>query len=125
MITVGVIGYGYWGANIVRNFAELPDARVTRVADVHAERLARVAARYPSIQVGTDQADIISDASVDAVVIATPVQTHFDMGMAALRAGKHVWMEKPLAATSDPAALLSHEAERRRLLPLAARWAPQ
>jgi predicted dehydrogenase len=115
MIRVGVIGYGYWGPNIVRNFAELPDARVTRVADLHAERLARVATRYPSIQVGTDHADVINDSSVDAVVIATPVQSHFDLGMAALRAGKHVWMEKPLAATSGQAASLLDEAERRRL----------
>ena len=117
MITVGVIGYGYWGPNIVRNFAELlPDARVTRVADLHAERLTRVAARYPSIQVGTDQTDIISEASVDAVVIATPVQTHFDMGVAALCAGKHVWMEKPLAATSDQAAMWSRQVEMIKLL---------
>jgi len=115
MITVGVIGYGYWGPNIVRNFAELPDARVAWVTDLQAERLAQVRARYPSINAGTDYNDIIRDPSVDAVVIATPVRPHFDLGMAALRAGKHVWMEKPLAATSSEAARLLDEADRRGL----------
>jgi len=115
MIRVGVIGYGYWGPNIVRNFAALPDVRVAWVADLYATRLAEVSSRYPSITVGTDYQDVINDASVDAVVIATPVRTHFELGMAALRAGKHVWMEKPLAATSDEAARLLSEAERRGL----------
>jgi predicted dehydrogenase len=115
MITVGVVGYGYWGPNIVRNFAALPDARVAWVTDLQAERLAQVRARYPSTNVGTDHNDIIKDPSVDAVVIATPVRTHFELGMAALRAGKHVWMEKPLAATSEEAARLLDEADRRGL----------
>ena len=115
MISVGVIGYGYWGPNIVRNFAELPDARVTRVTDLRPECLERVRARYSSTKVGTDHNDVINDPSVDAVVIATPVRTHFELGMAALRAGKHVWMEKPLAATSEEAARLLDEADRRGL----------
>jgi predicted dehydrogenase len=115
MIRVGVIGYGYWGPNIVRNFAELPDARVARVADLDVERLARIGGRYPSIEIGTNHDEIINDPSIDAVVIATPVQTHFELGMAALRAGKHVWIEKPLAATSEDAARLVYEAEARRL----------
>ena len=115
MITVGVIGYGYWGPNIVRNFAELPDARVAWITDLRPERLAQARARYSSTKSGTDHNDIIKDPSVDAVVIATPVGTHFELGMAALRAGKHVWMEKPLAATSEEAARLLDEADRRGL----------
>jgi predicted dehydrogenase len=115
MITVGVIGYGYWGPNIVRNVAQLPDARVAWVTDLRPERLAQVRLRYPSTKVGTDHDEIIKDPSVDAVVIATPVRTHFELGMAALRAGKHVWMEKPLAATSEEAARLLDEADRRGL----------
>ena len=115
MISVGVIGYGYWGPNIVRNFAELPDARVAWVTDLRPERLEQVRARYSSTKVGTDHNDVINDPSVDAVVIATPVRTHFELGMAALRAGKHVWMEKPLAATSEEAARLLDEADRRGL----------
>jgi predicted dehydrogenase len=115
MISVGVIGYGYWGPNLVRNFAELPDATVAWVADLRADRLAPLAARYPAIRTSTRPADVIEDRAVDAVVIATPVQTHFELGMASLRAGKHVMMEKPLAASSDQAARLIDEAERRRL----------
>ena len=115
MITIGVLGYGYWGPNLVRNFAELPDARVVRVSDVRLDRLERVTARYPATKVGTSANDVIDDPSVDAVVIATPVHTHFELGMAALRSGKHVWMEKPLAATSDQAARLLDEADRRGL----------
>jgi predicted dehydrogenase len=115
VISVGVIGYGYWGPNLVRNFAELPDARVAWVTDLRADRLTPLTARYPAIRTSTRPADVIDDTSVDAVVIATPVQTHFELGMAGLRAGKHVMMEKPLAATSEQAARLIEEAERRRL----------
>ena len=115
MITIGVLGYGYWGPNLVRNFAELPDAHVVRVSDVRPDRLERVTARYPATKVGTSANDVIGDSSVDAVVIATPLHTHFELGMAALRSGKHVWMEKPLAATSDQAARLLDEADRRGL----------
>ena len=115
MITVGVIGYGYWGPNLVRNFAELPDARVAWVTDLRSDRLAAVTARYPATKVSTDPHDVIRDPSVDAVVIATPVRTHFELGLAALRAGKHVLMEKPLASTSDEACRLLDEAGRRDL----------
>jgi predicted dehydrogenase len=113
--TVGVVGYGYWGPNLVRNFAELPDARVVRVSDLRPDRLGQVTARYPTTKVGTSANDVIGDPSVDAVVIATPVHSHFELGMAALRSGKHVWIEKPLAATSDEAARLLDEADRRGL----------
>jgi len=115
MIRVGVIGYGYWGPNLVRNFAELPDAQVAWVTDLRSERLASVTNRYPSTRVSTDHRDVINDPNVDAVVIATPVRTHFELGIAALRAGKHVLMEKPLASTSDDASRLLDEAARRGL----------
>ena len=115
MITVGVIGYGYWGPNLVRNFAELPDVRVAWVTDLRSDRLVAVTARHPATKVSTDHRDVIRDPSVDAVVIATPVRTHFELGLAALRAGKHVLMEKPLASTSDEACQLLDEAGRRDL----------
>ena len=115
MITLGVIGYGYWGPNLVRNFVDLPDARVAWVSDLQRDRLASVTARYPATKVSTDPADVIGDPSVDAVVIATPVRTHFELGLAALRAGKHVLMEKPLASTSDEVSRLIDEADRRGL----------
>jgi predicted dehydrogenase len=115
VITIGVIGYGYWGPNLVRNFAETPDARVGFVTDMNPGRLGSIGARYPAVKTGTDYRELINDPSVDAVVIATPVSTHFDLAMAALQAGKHVLIEKPLASTSDEASRLIEEADKRRL----------
>jgi predicted dehydrogenase len=116
LITVGVIGYGYWGPNLARNFADTPDVRVGFVSDTSEARLATVARRYPGITVGTDPQALIDDPGVDAVAIATPVRTHFALAMAALRAGKHVLVEKPLASSSEQALQLIEEAERRRLV---------
>jgi predicted dehydrogenase len=115
MITVGVIGYGYWGPNLVRNFAEQPDARVGWVTDVKAERLTSVAARYPAVRVGRDHREMLADPAVNAVAIATPVVSHFELGMAALKAGKHVLIEKPIAATCEQALRLIDEADMRGL----------
>jgi len=116
VITVGVIGYGYWGPNLVRNFVEAPGGRVGFVTDVRAEPLAHVTARYPSARVSTDYRDLINDPAVDAVAIATPVSSHFELAMAALRAGKHVLVEKPMTATSDQALALIDEADTRGLV---------
>jgi predicted dehydrogenase len=115
VITVGVIGYGYWGPNLVRNFAEAPGGRVGFVTDVRAERLSQVPSRYPGAKVSADYRDLLNDAAVDAVVVATPVSTHFDLAMAALRAGKHVLVEKPMTATSEQALALIDEADKRGL----------
>jgi predicted dehydrogenase len=114
VITVGVIGYGYWGPNLVRNFADQPHSRVGHVADLNAGRLAEVARRYPGTRTSTDYRDLLADTSVDAVVIATPVYTHFDLGMAALQAGKHLLIEKPMASSGSQARTLIDEAARRR-----------
>ena len=116
MIRIGVIGYGYWGPNLVRNFADRPNAQVTVVADLLPERLAEVQRRYPAVRVTADASDLIADPAVDAVVIATPVALHFELATAALRAGKHVLVEKPIASTSDEASRLIDEAARRRLV---------
>ncbi len=101
MIGIGVIGYGYWGPNLVRNFAEVPGSRVVAVSDLRPERLAQVQARYPAVKTTQDHGDLIADPAIDAVVIATPVSTHFDLAMQALQAGKHVLVEKPLTATAE------------------------
>jgi predicted dehydrogenase len=116
VITVGVIGYGYWGPNLVRNFTEAPGGRVGFVTDVRAERLSHVASRYPAAKVSTDYRDLLADPAVDAVAIATPVSSHFDLAMAALRAGKHVLVEKPMTATSEQSLILIDEADRRGLI---------
>jgi predicted dehydrogenase len=116
VISVGVIGYGYWGPNLVRNFAEMENTRVARVCDLSPKRLELVRRRYPTVPVGTDWRELIADPAVDAVVIATPVSTHFELAMGALRAGKHVLVEKPLAASAEEARRLIDEAARRRLI---------
>ena len=116
MITVGVIGYGYWGPNLVRNFAEAPGGRVGFVSDIRADRLSPVAVRYPATKVSTNYSDVLTDPGIDAIAIATPVSSHFDLAMAALRAGKHVLVEKPMTATSAQALALIEEADRRGLV---------
>ncbi|HEY6214891.1 MAG TPA: Gfo/Idh/MocA family oxidoreductase [Vicinamibacterales bacterium] len=116
MIRVGVVGYGYWGPNIVRNFAETPGCQVVGVADMRADRLALVRARYPAVRTFADPNELVGDRRVDAVVIVTPVSTHYDLALQALRSGKHVLVEKPLAATSEQALRLVDEADRRSLV---------
>jgi predicted dehydrogenase len=114
VINVGVVGYGYWGPNLVRNFIEMPDSRVVAVSDLRPERLALAQSLYPSVRATADYNELLNDPTVDAVVIATPVSTHFDLAMRALQAYKHVLVEKPLAATAAQSARLIEEAERRR-----------
>ncbi|MBI5602435.1 MAG: Gfo/Idh/MocA family oxidoreductase [Deltaproteobacteria bacterium] len=113
MIQVGVIGYGYWGPNLVRNFLEVPGCRVVMVSDLRPERLALVQQRYPGIRITVDYHDLISDPAIDAIAIATPVHTHFSLALEALRLGKHVLVEKPLADTSDHCLQLIEEAAGR------------
>jgi predicted dehydrogenase len=115
-VRLGVIGYGYWGPNLVRNFAEYPGSQVTRIADRRQDRLTPVARRYPEVVTTTDFRDLLKDPAIDAIVICTPISTHFDLALAALRAGKHVLCEKTLTATSEQTQRLIDEAARRRLV---------
>ncbi len=114
MIKVGVIGYGYWGPNLVRNFMEAPGSTVVSVCDLRQERLASLQARYPTIRTTSSCCELLADPAIDAIVIATPVSSHFELGMAALKADKHVLIEKPLAANSEQAVQLIEEATRRK-----------
>jgi predicted dehydrogenase len=116
MIRVGVIGHGYWGPNLVRNFMLAPGSIVTRVCDLREERLTPLQKFYPGLKTCTRAADMINDPEIDAVVIATPVSSHFELTLAALQAGKHVLVEKPLASTSDQARKLIDEAAARKLV---------
>lgn len=112
MIRVGVIGYGYWGPNLVRVLMASDSATVVRVADLSDERLRKANALYPSVKVGRCAHELIKDPQVDAVVIATPVDSHFELGMKALAERKHVLVEKPIAMTSEQAEKMIHEACR-------------
>ena len=112
-VGVGVIGYGYWGPNVVRNFAEVAGAQVRMVSDLSQERLSLVQARYPSIGTTTDCHALIADPRIDAVVIISPVSTHFPLALEALQAGKHVLVTKPMASSVQQAAALIEEARLR------------
>ncbi|MEW5875640.1 MAG: Gfo/Idh/MocA family oxidoreductase [Candidatus Zixiibacteriota bacterium] len=97
---VGIIGAGYWGPNLVRNFMLVPDVEVAAIADLQESRRKFIKDRYPTINALADDAQLIGDPSIDAVVIATPVNTHFRLAEAALKAGKHVMLEKPMCASA-------------------------
>ncbi len=116
MIKIGIIGYGYWGPNLVRNFAELSRAEVAAVSDLDPKKLETVKRRFPAVKTSTDFQDLLRDPAIDAIAIATPVSSHFELGMAALKAGKHVWLEKPMTETSLQARKLVDEADKRNLL---------
>jgi predicted dehydrogenase len=115
-IKIGVIGYGYWGPNLVRSFAEIPGAEVIAVSDFQLDRLAKVQSRYPAIQLTTNSQDLFADPRIDAIAIATPVSTHYDLALAALQAGKHVLVEKPMTVSSQQAIRLIDEAQKRNLV---------
>jgi predicted dehydrogenase len=116
MIGVAVVGYGYWGPNLVRNFCETAGARLLCVCDRRKDRLAAVQSRYPSVPVTDDYNDVLGDPNIQAVAIATPVSSHFRLAMSALMAGKHVLVEKPMTATAEEARRLVDEAARRNLV---------
>lgn len=99
MIKTAVIGCGYWGPNLIRNFMACPETNLAWACDLDQERLTRVLAPFPSVQKTTTIQEILNDDTVEAVAIATPVGTHFPLAKAALEKGKHVLLEKPLAAS--------------------------
>jgi predicted dehydrogenase len=112
-IRMGVVGYGYWGPNVVRNLQNLEACEVLAVCDKSTAALRRASRLYPGLKVTTDLADVLSAPDIDAVAIVTPVWTHFELAKAALLNGKHVFVEKPFTCTSEQA---------QELIELAARW---
>ena len=114
-LRIAVIGLGYWGPNLVRNFVELPQADVKWVCDLDEEKRLSILRRYPSLRATEDYARILSDPEVEAVAIATSVGSHYELAAAALDAGKHVFVEKPLAGSSEDAQDLIERAEARGL----------
>lgn len=98
-LRIGVIGCGYWGPKLIRNFHELPETRVAMVADLDETKLRRIGLTFPAVHTTTDMHELLT-SEVEAVVVATPVSTHFEIAREALRHDKHVLVEKPLTATS-------------------------
>ena len=112
--TIGVIGCGYWGPNLLRNFAENEAAELRWICDTDARRLNAMGRRYPAAQTTTDYQKLIADHELDAVAVVTPVATHYKIAKAALLSGKHVLVEKPLTSTVRDAEELIELAERNR-----------
>jgi predicted dehydrogenase len=110
-LSVGVVGLGYWGPNLLRGLMELPDVDVSYICDLSQERLGSFARRYPGAKPTSCFEELLNDPRLDAIVIATPVPTHFGLAAAALRAGKHTFVEKPLAPSAAEAGELIELAE--------------
>src|SRR5215470_3970226 len=115
MIRVGVIGYGYWGPNIVRNFYATEGFQVCALCDANPEALQRARKAYPSLTLTQDVQDITKSGDIDVVAVITPTWTHFALAKAALQNGKHVFVEKPFTWSSAEAEELIDIAERRHL----------
>ena len=116
MINVGLIGYGYWGPNLARNFSEIEGFCMMMVSDLQLGRLKLAQTRYPMVSTTTDFDELIDNPKIDMVAIATPVSTHYQLALKALKAGKHVLVEKPMCANSEQAKHLIDEAASRNLV---------
>jgi len=114
-VRVAVVGLGYWGPNLVRNLHDVEDAEVAWICDLDTDALEVIGRRYPAVKRSASIDEVLADESVDAIALATPVTTHSPLATAALEAGKHVFVEKPLAASSDEAAAMIELAEDKEL----------
>jgi predicted dehydrogenase len=114
-VNVAIVGYGYWGPNLVRNYLEVPGAAIELVCDERVSQLEKVRARYPSLPVTHSYEEVLGSDVVDAIVLATPISSHYPLAKAALEAGKHVFVEKPMTAQSGQAAQLVELARERNL----------
>lgn len=112
MINVAVIGYGYWGPNLVRNFQEVENCKMALCCDSDSGRLAQVKAKHSSVETTKDYASVLKNPDIHAVVIATPIGTHYKLTRQALEHGKHVLVEKPLAASVAEAECLVEKADK-------------
>lgn len=115
MIRFGVIGYGYWGPNIVRNLRGLDSVKLVGICDRSSASLRRAKEAYPDVYVTSDASELITSPDIDAIAVITPVWTHFELAKAALENGKHVFVEKPFTANTEQAIQLIELAERKNL----------
>ncbi len=115
MINVGIVGFGYWGPNVARNFNTTPGAKVVAISDADEKSLQRAAASYPGIRTERECDRLLSAKDIDVVAIVTPVSSHFEIARKALANGKHIFIEKPFTASVAEAEKLIELAERRNL----------
>jgi protoporphyrinogen oxidase/predicted dehydrogenase len=115
-VRIAVVGLGYWGPNLVRNLAESSDFELGYLCDVRESALQPLARRFPSVPFTTRYEEVLRDGSIDAVALATPVSTHHSLAISALTAGKHVFVEKPLAASAEAAIQMTELAESKGLV---------
>lgn len=115
LIKVGVVGCGYWGPNLVRNLRQTPDCQLKVLCDTNETRLAHMRRLHPEVATTNSFPELLQDAELDALVIATPVRFHYEMAKAALEAGKHVFIEKPMARTQAEASELVALADQKGL----------
>jgi len=115
MLKAGIIGYGYWGPNILRNFTNNPNIVVKKVCDLSDERLKLINALYPGIETSRESDDVLTDTDLDLIAIVTPVFTHYELAKKALLNGKHIFVEKPFTSTSAQAEELIEIAEKNNL----------
>jgi predicted dehydrogenase len=115
IVRFGIVGYGYWGPNVVRNLDQLDGSRVVAVCDQSPNSLKRVARAYPHVALSSDSAELISSPEVDAVAVVTPVWTHYELAKAALQNGKHVFVEKPFTSNAAQAEELINLAAQKNL----------
>ena len=115
ILNIGAVGCGYWGPNLIRNFRSLSDCAVRTICDKDTGRLNQLKALYPEVQLETEFEKMVADPKIDAVVVATPVRFHYSLAKAALEAGKHVFIEKPMASSSAECEELIQIAEKKRL----------
>lgn len=113
MIKIGLIGYGYWGPNLARNFNTNPDLELSAICDFSPDRLKAAGALYPQIKLVKNAEEIFEDVDLDAVAIATPVSTHFDLAKRALMSDKHLWLEKPMTEKVEQGEELIDLAQRK------------
>jgi predicted dehydrogenase len=115
VINIGVIGYGYWGPNIVRNFNSIEGTKVFSICDSNQEAMKRACKTYPHVELTHDCNDIITSPEIDAVAVITPVSTHYELAKRSLQHGKHVFVEKPFTATVTQGEELVELAEKKNL----------
>ncbi len=115
MLNIAVVGCGYWGPNLIRNFGSLSECKVKLVCDADADRLAYIKELNPSVETTSEFDNLVKNGDIDAIVIATPVHLHFGMARKSLQAGKHTFIEKPMACSSEECEKLIELAEKQKL----------